>query len=182
MIKNIVIINGAGGVGKDTFVEKINNYVKAQTISSVDLIKDAAKIIGWDGLSKTETDRKFLSDLKILAGKYNDHSVAYIKDHIDQFMMHSNDSVLFIMIREPEEIELIAKCIPVTTLLILNDRVPAITSNPADNNVLEFSYDYVVDNCGELEDLDRSAKEFLDYLYNRAGHSMITPGRIGGIF
>ena len=63
MKKQIIVINGTGGCGKTTFVELTQKYGKVINFSSVDKVKEVAKLIGWDG-KKTEKDRKFLSDLK----------------------------------------------------------------------------------------------------------------------
>ena len=63
MDKNIIVINGTGGSGKDTFVEYVSKYAKVYNFSSVDKVKEIAKLIGWTG-TKTDKDRKFLSDLK----------------------------------------------------------------------------------------------------------------------
>lgn len=75
MSKQIFVINGTGGAGKDTFVkmvsrqmDKMSNYAAVINVSSVDRIKEAAKIIGWNG-GKEEKDRKFLSDLKELSSR-----------------------------------------------------------------------------------------------------------------
>ena len=65
-----IIINGCGGVGKDTFVDYCRIFANITNISSVDKIKEAAKILGWNG-GKAEEDRKFLSDLKLLSTGYN---------------------------------------------------------------------------------------------------------------
>lgn len=53
-------------------------------ISSVDKIKEAAKVLGWDG-GKTEEDRKFLSDLKLLSTGYNNYLYEYIRTNVEQF-------------------------------------------------------------------------------------------------
>ena len=66
MDKHIFIINGSGGVGKDTFVGLVSTQLndmlkKFHTVinfSSVDKVKEIAKEIGWDG-KKTEKNRKF---------------------------------------------------------------------------------------------------------------------------
>lgn len=71
MEKQIVIINGTGGSGKDTFVQFCSKYNKVMNFSSIDKVKEIARLIGWDG-KKTEKDRKFLSDLKKLTTEYND--------------------------------------------------------------------------------------------------------------
>ena len=61
----VVIINGIGGSGKDTFVVMCKDVLGANrvlNISTVDFVKEVAKFCGWDG-SKQPEDRKFLSDL-----------------------------------------------------------------------------------------------------------------------
>ena len=63
-MKEIVVINGSVGVGKDTFVQFCAEYAPIMNISSVDKVKEAAKVLaGWNG-EKDEKSRKFLSDLK----------------------------------------------------------------------------------------------------------------------
>lgn len=74
-MKAIIVINGRGGVGKDTlcdFVkEKYDDTYGVQNISSITRIKEIAKDIGWDG-NKDEKGRKFLSDLKKALTEYGD--------------------------------------------------------------------------------------------------------------
>ena len=164
--KTIVIINGSGGVGKDTFVYLVDLIVPTMLISSVDKVKEAASILGWDGV-KNESNRKFLSDLKLLTTDYNDHSYNYIKEKIAEFKSKDNkDRILFIMIREPKEIERIKKDFGAKSLLITNDRVKKITSNMADANVKHVKYDYVIHNNGTFNDLKNSARVFLCRLIN----------------
>ena len=72
-MKKIVVINGSGGSGKTTFVSMVKKYASVCEISSVERIKQAATLLGWNG-DKTEKDRKFLSDLKFLSSAYNNLS------------------------------------------------------------------------------------------------------------
>ena len=44
-MKEILIINGSGGVGKDTFVDKLSRYAKVIQTSIVNPVKDLAKKI-----------------------------------------------------------------------------------------------------------------------------------------
>ena len=82
MNKKIVIINGSGGVGKDTFVDFCKEFTNVRNISSVDKVKEAAKIlVNWNG-EKDEKSRKLLSDLKRISVEYNDYPNVYIKDSI----------------------------------------------------------------------------------------------------
>ena len=160
MNKQVIIINGTGGPGKDSFVRFCPEFAKVTNISSVDKVKEAAKIlVGWNG-EKNEKARKLLVDLKQLSIKYNDYPTKYIQEQYKIF--EKNDSqYLFIHIREIEEIEKIKKLLNAKTLLVLNPRVALITSNSSDANVYKYEYDYKIENSGSLEDLKQKAKEFI---------------------
>jgi len=73
-MKIVIILNGYPRSGKDSFAKFIGQAlldkgVQTDIVSSVCNVKDAAKILGWDG-EKTEVNRKALSDLKDLSTKY----------------------------------------------------------------------------------------------------------------
>ena len=113
MNKQVFIINGGGGVGKDTFISLVNKAFKyskfnksnnpVMNFSSVDKVKKIATMIGWNG-EKTEKDRKLLYDLKSLTTEYNDMSFNSMKEKVSEFKF--NDStMLFLHVREPIEIE-----------------------------------------------------------------------------
>lgn len=160
MNKQVIIINGTGGSGKDTFVRFCSEFAKVTNISSVDKVKEAAKIlVGWNG-EKNEKARKLLVDLKQLSIKYNDYPTKYIQEQYKIFEK-SDSQFLFIHIREIEEIEKIKKLLNAKTLLVLNPRVALITSNSSDANVYKYEYDYKIENSGSLEDLKQKAKEFI---------------------
>lgn len=163
MKKEVIIINGTGGSGKDTFVEYCSKFTAVTNISSVDKVKEAAKIlVGWDG-EKDEKSRKLLVDLKRLSIEFNDAPTQYIKTEYEKFK-NSNSIYLFIHIREIDEIKKIKQILDAKTLLIENPRVELITSNSSDGNVYNYSYDYVIKNNGTLEDLEYKAKEFITNL------------------
>jgi len=160
MNKQVIIINGTGGSGKDTFVEFCSEFAKVTNISSVDKVKEAAKIlVGWNG-EKDEKSRKLLVDLKQLSIEYNNSPTKYIQEEYDKFIK-DNSEYLFIHIREIEEIEKIKKLLNAKTLLIRNPRIALITSNNSDGNVYNYNYDYIIENDGTLEDLKQKAKKFI---------------------
>lgn len=163
--KKVFIINGSGGVGKDTFCEYVGHYAKVKVISSIDLVKDYASKMGWNG-SKTPRDRKFLSDLKDLLTKYNDYPFRDICQKVLWFKEDDNE-FLFIHIREPEEIDRAKKEFNAHTILMVNDNVKGIYSNHADARVLEYNYDIVIDNSGTLKDLEIIAKDFAEKWRNK---------------
>lgn len=163
MEKKIIIINGTGGSGKDTFVSFCKEEKNVLNISAVDKVKEAATIlVGWNG-EKDDATRKLLSDLKKLSIEYNDYPTKYIKSMADKFL-ESDDELMFIHIREIEEIEKTKKLLNAKTLLLTNPRVELITTNISDANVNEYNYDYYILNDGSLEDLKNKAKEFIEKL------------------
>lgn len=163
MDKKIIIINGTGGSGKDTFVSFCSEYVKVLNVSSVDKVKEAAKIlVGWNG-EKNEDSRKLLSDLKKLSVIYNDAPTQYIKSMAEKFHV-SDDDLMFAHIREVDEIEKIKKLLDAKTLLITNPRVQIITSNDSDGKINEYKYDYYILNDGTLDDLRLKAEQFIKEL------------------
>lgn len=168
MDKQIFIINGSGGVGKDTFVGLVSTQLndmlkKFHTVinfSSVDKVKEIAREIGWDG-KKTEKDRKFLSDLKILTSEYCDMPFESMKSKVTEFMKDEESKFLFLHIREPEEIDRVVREFGAKTILIIRDTVKHIVSNMADENVFNYYYDFVINNNGTKEELNSKAKDFI---------------------
>jgi len=164
--KPVVLINGTGGSGKDAFIELCNDVVPCLNISAVDKVKEAGAILGWNG-AKTERDRKFLSDLKMLSILYSDHPYQYITEQIELFQDDEWYDIMFFHCREPEEIQRF-KGLGYTTLLITNPNVEIIKSNESDANVLNFTYDYTIANEGTLGDLRSKAHAFVRLLIKSA--------------
>lgn len=155
----IFVINGSGRVGKDTFVNLCIKHSKQEihNISTVDAVKEAATILGWEG-QKDERSRKFLSDIKDLACTYSDFSVNNIKKYIDE---HPSADAIFIHAREPEDIDRIVKAFNGQSILITNNRIKEISTNHADANVKDYNYDMAIKNNGTLIDLTKYAVVFL---------------------
>lgn len=166
--KRIVIINGKGASGKDTFVDMVKEYVNTENYSSIDLIKKVAKQLGYDG-GKTMEDRKFLSDMKLLATEYNDAPYNDIINRILKFLYckDNKNNLLFLHVREPKEIQRLLEFgkennLEISTLLIVRDLLKKETyGNMADDNVDNFIYDYYVFNNGTKEDLYGKMLEYL---------------------
>ena len=156
----IIIINGSGGAGKDTFVEYCAQYTNVMNVSAVDLVKEAAKILGWQG-EKDEKARKMLSDIKSISINYNDGPTNYIVSRANEFQSSDFD-LMFVHIREPEEIEKAKILLGAKTLLVKNSNKEIITSNESDRRVEEYNYDFIIDNSGSLEALEAEAKKFVN--------------------
>lgn len=158
--KQVIVINGMGRSGKDSFVKLFQKHYKTINFSSIDTVKEIVSIAGYKG-DKTEKDRRFLSDMKRLLGDYNDLPFQSMKEVYDDFMSPSNESeFLFLHIREPEEIKRAVKDFNATTLLIKNSRVNDIISNDSDKNVEDYDYDFTLRNESTIEVLEQKAIEF----------------------
>lgn len=160
-MKLVVVINGAGGVGKDTLCEFAQVKYKVMNISSVDLIKKAAKILGWDG-KKENIDRKFLSDLKKLSKEYNDNPTEYLVQQYKVFL-ESNNEILFFHIREAEEIDHLKEKISgkIITVLIRRKEVEQQFGNSSDDKVEMYGYDYIYENNLPI---DKASEDFIAFL------------------
>ena len=165
MNKAVIIINGAGGVGKDTLCSIAEKHFKVRNISSVDPIKEIASMCGWRG-EKTDKARKFLSDLKMLTVNYNDFPTNWAKAQFENFLT-TDEELLFVHIREPEEI---AKFVSATdgkavTLLVRAGRRFVHGNkygNASDDGVEEYPYNYIFYNDRPLG--EETERHFLSYL------------------
>ena len=166
MKKLVAVINGAGGVGKDTMCSFAAEKYRVRNVSSVDPIKAIARMAGWDG-DKSDKSRKMLSDLKMLFTQYNDLCLRYITQQYHQFL-EGEEQVMFVHIREPEEIARFVAVDPqrVKTLLIRKSRkAHHVYSNASDDNVEQYSYDGVYDNCLSLEETRGAFLDFFDAFF-----------------
>ena len=171
--RKVIILNGMARAGKDTLCEYLNQSIPTYHYSSVSFVKELAKEVGWTG-QKTEKDRKFLSDLKLLLTEYNDTPFNDMKSIYNDFISGYLDAKILVFdIREPAEIERAKKEFNAITLFITNKNVQQVTSNMADANVFNYVYDYTLDNSGTLEELKLKANNFAAFL-----SSMIKDGEI----
>ena len=164
----IIIINGKGGSGKDTFVEMITK-ISPNTVlnaSSIEPVKDASVILGRDPEDKSPKARKFLSDIKKAWVEYSEGGTQHLLEFIRVFSDSRKPYYIFLHIREPEEIQkmkrsLMGKCV---TLLVKGRDDGNAQINDSDNCVNEYPYAYILDNDGSLEDLKAKAVLFLEML------------------
>ena len=166
------IINGRPRSGKDTFVnfclEELGAFGKL--ISTVDFVKKIATECGWDG-TKDLKNRKFLSDLKDLLTNWGDVPYKKTLQEIDMFKFDlncwnvSDKGMVFIMCREPKEIERFERELNAKSLLIRRASVEfEQQSNHADSEVLNHKYDYIIENNDTIDELKEKAKGFLKNL------------------
>lgn len=169
-MKQIVVINGYPKSGKDTFIDACTKHELVLRFSIIDWVKSVAKMCGWEG-KKTSEDRKFLCELKDLMAGYNDMPFRTVCTVANSFC-DGVRGVIFITMREPEDIERFKKLYPNVVTLFINRPVARFANtvvvddvrNRADDNVENYNYDYYIDNNGTLEMLEESAVTFLNDL------------------
>lgn len=164
--KLLIIINGKGGVGKDTLCEFAGKYYRVRNVSSITPIKEIAAAYGWKG-EKTPRARKFLADLKEAFTQYNDLPTAYLLKQYQEFLA-GEEQLMFAHIREGSEIEKLKRQVSGRCVTLLVKRsLEGIEAwgNAADDEVEQYHYDYVYHNCKGLkeaeEDFLRCLREIL---------------------
>lgn len=154
----IILINGSGTSGKDTVVDLVyNNFLKfynVYNISSIDKVREAAKILGWSG-TKDDHDREFLHRLKMLSSEFYNHSLGYMLESLKDF---ESPYIAFFHIREPEELSQFKDLLNsspsrVFTLLVERNNIKKF-NNDADKNVANYKYDFIIENNGSKYDLE----------------------------
>ena len=166
MNKRIFITNGTGGCGKDTFAQFLEEFCPGVfKYSSINRVKHIAYECGWHG-TKSEKDRKFLSDLKLLLTDYSDLPFEDVMRRVEEFKYDDRYNIMLIDIREPDEIERAKIAFDAETVLIASNRVPVIESNMADANVYNYEYDYILENNGTLEEFKETTRIFANYILN----------------
>ena len=161
MEKTVIVINGRGGVGKDTLCDAAALRYKVMNVSSITPIKNIALANGWDG-GKDAKSRKFLSDLKQLFTEYNELPTIYLYNCYEEFMAGDGE-LMFVHIREPKEIDKFKERIPTrcVTLLVEREQMSADWGNASDDEVNCYEYDYVYQNNRPLE---AAGADFIDFL------------------
>lgn len=163
MNKMVIIINGKGGVGKDTLCGFANSVFKTKNISAITPIKNIASQYGWKG-EKDSKSRKFLADLKQTFIDYNDLPYNYLVREYEKFLC-DNSQILFVHIRERNEINKFKQYIkiPCITLLVHRDNIIEKWGNKPDDNVEDYPYDFIYNNNLNLED---AKKDFIQLIQN----------------
>ena len=90
------------------------------------------------------------------------NKVKEIMDEYDYYDIKENSYIIFIHVREPEEILRLVTKLNAITLLIKREN-NEIISNHADSLVNDYTYDYTILNTGTLEELKKQVHQFLNY-------------------
>lgn len=147
---HVFIINGKPRSGKDSVCELTQEVVGGEfivrNISTVDLVKDAAAALGWEG-DKTEAWRSMLHEIKMLWSSKFDGPFSYIAEQVLHYDADPSDHIVFVHSREPEEIARFkerfgSRC----HTLLIRRKNSEDADNPADMNVEKYEYDHVIYN------------------------------------
>lgn len=155
--QSVYIINGVGGSGKSTFISILSIlHPLIKEISTVDKVKEVAEFAGWNG-EKDEKGRRFLADIKDAMDAYDNLSWK----NVDKVIEEDPNCIYFINARSNYDIDYFKKRWNAKTILIERPGTPLIFSNHADAGVMDYNYDIVICNDGNLENLRNKAIQFL---------------------
>lgn len=186
----VILISGAGGNGKDTFINFVNQSLAVYNISTIDPIKEVASTLINLTVSsdyspidsqkemddKSDKYREFLHELKMAWSNFNDGpNINMLEETRHVLTMHEDEreryDVIFIHVREPEEIANLKKDIEryfgiaCLTMCVQGLVDPAAYENECDKNVDKYSYDLYITNT-DLEILKIQAMFFAARLEN----------------
>lgn len=169
----VIVINGKGGVGKDTICDIASKFFFSDSISAITPIKEIATYCGWNG-GKDQKSRKFLSDLKRLLIEYNDLPNEYLIHKYQEFREKGTSDLLFVHIREPYQIEDFLNRISGkrVTLLVRSKRMDMsemVYGNSSDDDVEQYEYDYTFENDYDINGLHEEIKRFFDLVFKEEG-------------
>lgn len=169
----VIVINGKGGVGKDTICDIASELFHVTNISAITPIKQIATTCGWNG-EKDQKARKFLSDLKRLLIEYNDLPNRYLVNEYEEFKRAQTSDILFVHIREAYQISDFLNRIDgkYITLLVRSGRSSisdVVYGNASDDDVEQYRYDYVFENDCDKSKLYASVHQYFSKLLKEEG-------------
>ena len=181
MILAVFFLNGFPRSGKDSFVRALNTVASEKNIrvaqaSTVDRVKDALRVLGWNGSSKNEADRALMCDVKNAWTRHYDGSFKYVEGLLKDLDSLPEEIILTVDSREPQELARFKEAFggPLrderqstgadwgfNARVILVDRGDRSEQfdNDADRNVLQFEYDFIVHNAESNDWFERLVDE-----------------------
>ena len=137
-------------------------------LSTVDFVKEIARICGWKG-KKDKKDREFLHDLKEAMEKWDNIPNKKVIEDAENIIKNylGLNHLFFVNIREPQSIESFSQLVmeqgyETTIKILIESNMP---SNEVDSIVQEIKsikYDKIYKNNGTLKDLANTAGDFIE--------------------
>lgn len=195
----IIIINGKGGVGKDTLISSLEKETSMRVcnISSIEPIRSKCREFIGENNEKTPQYRRLLSDLKKAYDRYYEdtkgisYSNEYLLSATERFLTFSymsrvpSDAVLFVHIREPEnitsyrrEVNLRHPEINVATLLVESSRAKESYGNTSDDCVDQYEYGYRFNADGTEAENARNFSRLIYKILGKEPPMLINEGAI----
>ncbi len=189
-MKAVIVINGKGGIGKDTLINAVvESGATVFNVSTIDPIKDMCSHLNKQG-EKDLAYRQLLSDVKKAVDAYYEtkNGISYTNEqalnamtlwHKQTELIGNENSFMFVHIREPENIEKFIDAanqkvsawkdenISVASLLVTSDRALEDYGNSSDNNVENYDYDLVFESNGTKEEDGERFTKFLEDAFGK---------------
>ncbi len=185
----VVIINGAGGNGKDTFINLVSKCCAVLNISAIDEIRTVAQMLIDNTIAsggatfdvaaaaenKEDIYRAFLHELKMAWVDFCDGPALSLYADIRaavsrQLSGEEHVDIIFLHMREASEISKVCQYVVtkiglVCLTVLMKGRTKASDfENEADANVEEYPYDLTIYNSSSLEVLNLQASMFASRL------------------
>ncbi len=174
-MRTIIVINGKGGIGKDTLISAVEKQASysVSNVSSITPIRK--KCEEYDKNPKDNAYRKLLATLKAAYDEYEtsvngiSFTQKYLLKETKMFVkFYGEDDLLFVHIREPQNIAAYIDAakkeypfVKIKTLLVSSDRAKEDYGNDADNLVDNYDYTHYFISNG---DKDTDAKRFVEFI------------------
>lgn len=176
-MRKLVITNGTGGSGKDTFCKFAADYLgeRYNTIrySYVDFARQMLAEAGIDTNAKTDKDRELLAGLNHLLERHDDIPFKDCCQFINDMLFKSDETadydyisrdiadVIFLDVRSPEIINRFKSTYD-NIITVLVDNGKTNTATEEDSRVYNYNYDSVISNTRDMDYLKRQARNFVD--------------------
>ncbi|MDZ4840106.1 MAG: hypothetical protein SGJ04_08880 [Bacteroidota bacterium] len=162
-MKKVYIINGPAGTGKDTFINICRLFLSGNlnvvTYSAVDEVKQHLKDNeNWDGVTKDSYWRLRMYEVKMQMVADNDRPTRYLIESVENT---PDDSIVFLHIREPDEIVKLLRLYPDAQTIHMDREGVERFVNPADALTQTIEYNFYLLNNGGLEELAEQVRAFI---------------------
>lgn len=170
------LINGVGRSGKNTFIEYVEEiinkeYLQIQVIdhSTVDRVKEAMELLGWNRNDKSDEARNFMSELKNLSEEFNNFPNNECVDMIKMIVEDPHnfgDYFVFFHVREAKNIKelkerIMGLCEIKSILIEREDHVAPNCDKDDPKNINSISYN-IHYKAKDKNELMNSAIDFIE--------------------